>query len=113
MALKQTIVSDTDLSDRYGLEPGESFRFEPGYSLAMNFEKKIVSNVRLISSVETFTNLQRHVDNTDVNFSNELIGKINDFLNMSFQFVMVYDSDFSREVQVKQVLAAGFSYSIL
>ncbi|WP_445666714.1 DUF3078 domain-containing protein [Fodinibius sp. AD559] len=112
MAMKQTIVSDTTLSTRYGLEPGESFRFEPGYSLAMNFEKKIVSNVRLISTVETFTNLQRHVDNTDVNFSNELIGKVNDYLNMSFQFVMVYDSDFNREVQIKQVLSAGFSYSI-
>ncbi|MEL7835230.1 DUF3078 domain-containing protein [Fodinibius sp. Rm-B-1B1-1] len=113
MAMKQTIVSDTDLSTRYGLEEGETFRFEPGYSLAMNFEKKIVSNVRLISSVETFTNLQRHVDNTDVHFSNELIGKVNDYLNMSFQFVMVYDSDFSRELQVKQVLSAGISYSIL
>ena len=113
LAMKETIVSDTDLSNRYGLEPGESFRFEPGYSLAMNFEKKIISNVRLISSVETFTNLERHVDNTDVNFSNELIGKINNYLNMSFQFVMVYDSDFSKELQVKQVLSAGISYSIL
>lgn len=113
MAMKQTIVSDTDLSTRYGLEPGETFRFEPGYSLAMNFEKTVVSNVRLVSSVETFTNLQRHVDKTDVHFSNELTGKINDYLNMSFQFVMVYDSDFSRELQIKQVLSAGLSYSIL
>ena len=113
MAMKQTIVTDTALSTRYGLEPGEKFRFEPGYSLALNFEKQVFSNVRLISSVETFTNLQRHVDNTDVNFSNELIGKINDFMNMSLQFVMVYDSDYNREVQVKQVLSAGISYSIL
>ncbi len=114
MAMKQTIVNDADLaSEYYSFEDGETVRFEPGYALGMNFEKKIVSNVRLISSVETFTNLQRHVDNTDVNFSNELIGKINDYLNMSFQFVMVYDSDYSRELQIKQVLSAGFSYSIL
>lgn len=113
LAMKQTIVSDTGLSDRYGLDPGETFRFEPGYSLALNFEKNVFSNVRLISAVETFTNLQRHVDNTDVNFSNELIGKINDFMNMSLQFVMIYDSDFSREVQIKQVLSAGISVNLL
>lgn len=113
LAMKETIVADTRLSTRYGLDPGEKFRFEPGYSLAMNFEKQVFSNVRLISTVETFTNLQRHVDNTDVNFSNELIGKINDFMNMSLQFVMVYDSDFNRELQIKQVLSAGISYSIL
>lgn len=113
LATKETIVSDTQLSERYGLEPGEKFRFEPGYSLAMNFEKNIFSDVSLSSSIETFTNLQSHVDKTDVNFSNELIGEINDVMNMSFQFVMVYDSDFNREVQIKQVLSAGISYSIL
>jgi len=113
LALKETIVTDTTLSTRYGLEPGNQFRFEPGYSLAMSFEKKVFSNVRLISSVETFTNMQRHLDNTDVNFSNELIGKINGFMNMSLQFVMIYDSDYSRQVQIKQVLSVGLSYSIL
>lgn len=113
LAMKETIVSDTTLSTLYGLNAGDRFRFEPGYSLAMSFEKKVVSNVRLTSSVETFTNLQRHIDNTDVNFSNELIGKINNYLNMSFQFVMVYDTDFSRELQIKQVLSAGISFSIL
>lgn len=112
LALKETIVSDPDLSTRYGLEQGETFRFEPGYSLGLNFEKKIVSNIRLVSTLETFTNLQRHIDNTDVNFSNEMVGKVNDHVDMSFQFVMVYDTDFSRELQIKQVLAAGLSYSI-
>ena len=113
LAMKETIVSDTTLSTRYGLDAGDTFRFEPGYSVALNFEKEIFSHVRLISSVETFTNMQRHIDNTDVNFSNEMIGKINDFMNMSLQFVMIYDSDYSRKVQVKQVLSAGLSFSIL
>ncbi|HKK46889.1 MAG TPA: DUF3078 domain-containing protein [Balneolaceae bacterium] len=113
LAMKETIVKDTTLSTRYGLDAGKKFRFEPGYSIGLNFEKEIFSHVRLISSVETFTNMQRHIDNTDVNFSNEMIGKINDFMNMSLQFVMIYDSDYSRKVQVKQVLSAGLSFSIL
>lgn len=113
LAAKQTIVSDTQLSERYGLDPGEQFRFEPGYSLAMNFEKTIFANVILKSSIETFTNLQGHIDKTDVNFSNEVVGEINDAMNMSFQFVVIYDSDYSRAVQMKQVLSAGLSYNIL
>jgi hypothetical protein len=113
LAMKETIVTDTSLSTRYGLNAGDKFRFEPGYSIALNFEKKVFSSVRLISSVETFTNLRRHIDNTDINFSNELIGKINDFMNMSVQYVMIYDSDYSRKVQIKQVLSAGVSVSIL
>lgn len=113
MAMKETIVRDTTLSTRYGLDPGDKFRFEPGYSLALNFEKTLFSNVTLLSNVETFTNLQRDIKSTDVSFSNELVGRINDFMNMSFQFVLIYDDDFSKEVQLKQVLSAGISFSIL
>lgn len=113
LALKQTIVSNTDLSTRYGLDPGETFRFEPGYSTALNFEKTVASNVKLVSTFETFTNLQRNVRSTDVVFSNEIVGKINNYLNTTFQFVMIYDDDFSTKAQFKQVLSVGFSYSFL
>lgn len=113
MAMKETIVSDKQLGPRYGLEPGETFRFEPGYSVGLSFDKNIVSNVRLISRAETFTNLQRDIMNTDLSFSNELIGKINNYLNTSLQFVLLYDTDFSKEVQIKQVLSVGFSFSLL
>ncbi len=113
LALKETIVSDVALSERYGLDPGEKFRFEPGYSTALNFEKTVVSNVKLISVFETFTNLQRNVRSTDIVFSNEVVGKINNYLNTSFQFVMIYDDDFSTKAQIKQVLSVGLSFSIL
>ncbi len=113
LAMKQTIVLEEELTTRYGLPEGENFRFEPGYSFALGFEKEVFKNLRLVSSVETFTNLQRHIDRTDVYFSNELVGRINDFLNMSFQFVAIYDEDFNREVQLKQVLSAGVSVNIL
>ncbi|MDZ7690538.1 MAG: hypothetical protein U5K69_05280 [Balneolaceae bacterium] len=111
--MKETIVTDTDLSTRYGLKAGETFRFEPGYSFIFNFDKTLVSNVRLVSSLETFSNIQEPIDQTDINFSNEIVGKINDYLNTTFQFVLVYDSDFNRRVQIKQVLSVGFSFSLL
>ncbi|HEX6981162.1 MAG TPA: DUF3078 domain-containing protein [Balneolaceae bacterium] len=113
LALKETIVIDTTLSERYGLDPAEQFRFEPGYAFAVNFEKNVFSNVRLRSSIETFTNLQRPISSTDVYFNSELVGKINDFMNMSFSFVLIYDDDFSKQVQIKQVLSAGLSVEIL
>ena len=113
LALKETIVTDTSLSQRYGLDAGEKFRFEPGYSAALNFDKNIFSNVRLISTVETFSNLQESIKSTDITFSNELIGKINDFLNTSLQFVVIYDDDFSKKAQIKQVLSVGVSFSLL
>jgi hypothetical protein len=113
LAMKQTVVLNDSLSTRYGLNTGDNFRFEPGYALGVGFEKEIFKNLELISSLETFTNLQRHIDRTDITFTNELIGTINKFLNMSLQFVVVYNDDFSKQAQIKQVLSAGLSFSIL
>lgn len=113
LAMKETIVNDTTLSTRYGLEPGQKFRVEPGYAVAMNFQKTIFENVRLSSSIETFTNLRESVKGTDVYFQSEVVGKINSFMNMSFGFTLAYDEDFSDRVQVKQVLSAGVSIDIL
>lgn len=110
---KETIVRDTTLSTRYGLDAGSKFRFEPGFTYAMNFEKEVVQNVILSSSFETFTNPQYSLKYTDISFTNELVGKINSYLNATLQFVMIYDRDFSTEVQTKQVLSAGISYNFM
>ena len=113
LALKETIVADTTLSTRYGLDAGDTFRFETGYSIGLNFKKVVANNVKIVSSIETFTNLQRDIMSTDVHFINEVVGKINGNLSTIFQFVLVYDDDFSKQVQLKQVLSVGFSFSIL
>jgi len=112
MGFKETVVRDTSLSTLYGVDEGEKFRFEPGFSLNMTFNKEILENVSLSSSVETFMNPQNSIEYTDVTFSNELVGKINSYLQTTIQFDLVYDRDYSSEVQMRQVLALGFSYTI-
>ncbi len=113
LALKETFVLNDSLSTVYGLAPGDNFRFEPGFSIAIQFEKNIMENVKILTSLESFTNIKRPLDRTDLFFNAELIGSINDFLSMTFQFVAIYDDDFSEQLQIKQVLAAGLSFTLL
>lgn len=113
LAIKETFVLNNALSAVYGLEPGDNFRFEPGFSFGIQFEGEVMKNVHIYSSVETFTNFNRALDRTDVTFSTEIEGSINDYLSMSFQFVSIYDDDFSKQLQIKQVLAAGLTFTFL
>lgn len=114
LALKQTIVSDTSLSKYYGVKTGEQFRNEGGLSLALRYKNAIMENTTYTGSLETFTNVQTHlIKRTDVVFSNELNGKINDYLSATVQFVLMYDRDFNSKVQIKQVLALGINVTIL
>jgi len=113
LALKETIVINNSLSNRYGLVPGDKLLFEPGYSVVISLDKEISRKIQLQSSIESFSNLKQSFKKTDINFNSEITGHINNLLSMSFQFSLVYDADYSRRLQIKQVLSAGLSINIL
>ena len=113
LGLQQTIVRDEALSETYGLDPGDTFRNEAGYTFAASFERGVGTNLKLISAVETFTNLNRPISSTDVYFSNELTGRINRLMNASLRFDLAYDDDFSKEIQVAQILSLGLSFVLI
>ncbi len=113
LQLKETIVSNDSLSTQYGLSAGDNFRLEPGFSIQLAVDKNLLKNVELQSSIETFTNIQRAVKHTDFSFSNLFIGKINKYLNVTFEFDTVYNDHFSKQLQVKEVLSAGLSVALI
>jgi len=112
VGLKQTIVNIDDLAPVYGLDPGENFKGEGGITTGITFENEIFEDIVFLSALETFTNILIPVDETDVMWSNEMVGKINNVVSASFQFELRYDNDFSSEVQLKQVLSAGVSINL-
>jgi hypothetical protein len=112
LGLKQTFVTDDDLATDYGLEAGENLTSEGGLTTGINFEKEVFENILYSSGIETFTNFLIPIDETDVFWTNELIGQINSIVSASFQFELRYDNDYSSELQVKQVLSAGVSVNL-
>ena len=113
ISLKQTIIADTTLSVRYGLNPGETVKNEGGISLGMKVEQDIATNVSLMSQLETFTNYLKPVSSTTVLFTNEIVGKINSYLSANLQLALAYDDNITTELQVKQVISIGFNYRFL
>jgi len=113
LTMKQTFMADTSLARVYGLKTGSQFRNEGGFSMGAALKMNVAKNLVLNSSAQSFTNILRPLDETDIIFSNELTGKINSFMNTNIQFVMVYDKDFNTSLQIKQVLAVGLSFTVL
>jgi hypothetical protein len=112
LALKQTIVNDEALATRYGLNEGENFRNEAGLSTLFRLQKEVWTNVVYSGSLETFWNVERPLDRTDVTFTNEFSARINNYLSTNFQFVMVYNDDVTKELQIKQVLSVGLTFTL-
>jgi hypothetical protein len=112
LGLRQTVVQDTTLSTRYGLDEGTSFRLEGGYTTGINFEFEIMEDIKYIGVLETFTNIHRSIRKTDIYFSNEFTGKVNDYVNVNFRLDIRYDDDFSSRLQLSQALSAGVTIDI-
>ena len=121
LGLQQTIVTDdtvltgasADENNRYGLQEGDNFRNEGGINLGASYQRNISSNIILSSTAESFTNLNKSVSSTDVFFSNEFIGNLNNFINTSLRFDIAYDDDFSTELQVRQSITVGISFILI
>ncbi len=113
--MQQTIVSNSEVrqTNRYGVPEGDNIRNEAGITLAAAYSMRLATNLSWSSSVETFTSLNKSVSSTDVYFLNQITGRINNFMNASFRLDLVYDDDFSNEIQVAQVLSIGISFILL
>lgn len=112
LGLKQTYVKRGSLATSYGLAQGDTYRNEGGVTIAVSYENGLLENLTYSGSLETFTNVAEAVKSTDVVFTNRFVGKINSYLNMTFQFDAMYDDDFSKELQISQILSAGLSVSL-
>ncbi len=113
LGMKQTIVRDTSLSKKYGLQRGDNFMSEGGISMEVQFNKEILKNVTLSSGFVSFTSFLKPFSSTDFSFSNELSGKINSFMNADIQFIAVYNDNVTKAIQIKQVLSLGLSFRFL
>ncbi|WP_229253956.1 hypothetical protein [Dyadobacter sp. NIV53] len=117
-ALRQTIVTDTDLyvntpdQKNYGVPIGKKIRTEAALmQIVANFDKDIAKNVNLKFRYLMYANI-KHPTNIDDRLDAMITAKINKFINVNLGVILVYDQDQSNTVQFAQGLGFGFLYSI-
>lgn len=112
LGLKQTYVRRSSIGSRYGLSRTEQLRNEGGITMGLVYKEELMENVQYIGNLDTFTSLVEPFNQTDVSLSNKFVGRINSYLRTTFQFDLVYDRDFSPDIQVSQVLSAGIALEL-
>lgn len=117
---KMTFVLDDQLSSigAYGVDPGDKFRSQTGWSITSTFQKEIMTNVNLKTNLLLFSAYeeQRHVD---VNFDLFLNFKVNKYITTNFTLQAIYDNDVKIEdgdsmgprLQLRNVLNIGLTYN--
>jgi hypothetical protein len=132
---KFTFVTDQILSDAgaFGVTPGQKSRGEIGGYLRViyskgDFKDEFLKNVSFTTKVDLFSNYRDNPQNVDISWETLLALKVNKFISVNFNTVLLYDDNIKVPVdrngngifesteapgprtQFKEILGVGFSY---
>jgi hypothetical protein len=110
VSTKETVVTQKRLQPIYGLSRGDPLRFEAGLATTTELDREVFENVRLKSTLGTFTALDGGGATPDVTFENIVTMQVNQWLGVDFAFTTLYDRDISDAAQIKEALSVGVTY---
>lgn len=114
ISFKQTIADE--FSMLYSDDPGtpneiEKFKFESGMESVTEVTYEFLTNMVLSSYLRLFTRFDA-LDVWDVRWDTIITAKVNEYFNVNFNVLLIYDESQSMKRQLKQALQLGISYSI-
>ena len=113
IAVQETFTrNNTQFSDDPETAKIEKFKAETGIESVTNGEYILADNVLLKSSIRLFSRF-KSLDVWDIRWDNSIIAKINDYLNTSLSYLLIYQKDQSVKTQMKEGLQLGLHYTIL
>ncbi len=117
---KMTFVLNDELSDvgAFGVDPGDKFRSQTGWSVISAYQKEIMTNVNLKANLLLF-GAYEEPSHVDVNFDLFLNFKVNKYITTNFTLQAIYDHDIQIQdgdsagprLQLRNVLNIGLTYN--
>lgn len=109
---KQTWVRVRQFRPLYGLDRDEPVRWEIGLEARTELDVEVIENTRFRSTLGLFKSFGA-AELPDLLWENLLTVRANRWLTTNLELVLLYDEDVSRQLQVKQVLSLGVSFTLL
>ena len=114
IAFKQTVADK--FSAMYSDDPDtpneiETFNFESGLESVTEVKYGFLENMTYYGYLRLFTRFNA-LDVWDVRWDNIITAKINEYVNVNFNVILIYDESQSLKRQLKQALQIGISYSL-
>ncbi|TXI65073.1 MAG: DUF3078 domain-containing protein [Flavobacterium sp.] len=109
---KLILVHDhfTEFGSSFGVEQGETTRYELGAAVNGYYKFNIMENVSVENILNLYSNYLEEAQNVDIDYQLNIVMKINKFLSTNFAFQTIYDDNAFRGFQTKQIIGLGVNY---
>lgn len=111
-AAKQTVTSDfPEYSNDPDTPETENVRSEYGAEWVTDFNYGLSEKLVYLTRVNVFSNM-KGIDQVDVKWDNTLAAAVAPYVDVTFDFNLVYDRDISTATQIKEALAIGLIFKL-
>lgn len=100
----------TEFGPSFGVEKGETTRFEFGAAINAYYKFNVMENVSFENILNLYSNYLEDPQNVDIDYTLNVVMKINKYLTTNFAFQTIYDDNAFRGFQTRQVIGLGVSY---
>ncbi len=109
---KLIVVHDhfTEFGSSFGVEQGETTRYELGAAINGYYKFNIMENVSVENILNFYSNYLEDPQNVDIDYQLNIVMKINKYLSTNFAFQTIYDDNAFRGFQTKQIIGLGVNY---
>ena len=94
----------------FGVEEGESTRFEFGFYASGYAKLDLMENVSMENILNLYSNYLEDAQNVDVDYTMNLVMKINSYLSANLTFQTIYDDNAFEGFQIREVFGVGINY---
>jgi hypothetical protein len=100
----------TEFGPSFGVEQGQTTRFEFGASVAAYYKLNLMDNVSMENILNLYSNYLDKPQNVDLDYQMNLVMKINKYISTNIAFQAIYDDNAIGGVQVREVFGLGVNY---
>lgn len=94
----------------FGVEEGESSRFELGFNMSGYLKFDLMENVTMENIMNLYANYLEDPQNVDLDYTMNINMKVNKYLSTNFIFQMKYDDNAFEGFQIREVFGVGLNY---
>lgn len=91
----------------YGVDPGDSLLFEFGLSIRSYYKFDIMENISMENIFSIYSNYLEDPQNIDIDYTMNIVMKINDVFSTNLAFQTIYDDNAYRGFQIREVFGIG------
>lgn len=100
----------SNLIETFGVDPGASSLFEFGLNIRSYYKLDLMKNINMENIFSVYSNYLDKPQNVDIDYTMNLVMKINDVFSTNLTFQIIYDDNAHKGFQIREVFGLGLNF---